>query len=166
MSIVAIILLVVLWAAVLVPPLLRNRRELVSRDSVGAFRSQLDTLGRAAPAGSPGGSVSARAASFASGGGWPGVPRNASEAEARRRDILMGLAVTAVVTLVGAALVASALWPLHLLVDVTLIGYVVLLARHRAMTVRRDQDVHYVHGPHEGDVTAEHEELVLADAGR
>ena len=141
-----------------VSPMMRNRQEIGrSRDSVGAFRSRHSTLGRTGPvvyapasrldAGrSPiGSSFDGSAPAVPSAGVPSGMPRSADEAERRRRDIIRVLAAAAVLSLIVALLMPSAVaWLLHLTIDVLLGGYVALVARLRSVTMERDQKVHYL----------------------
>lgn len=159
MTILVLFILAVMWAAVLVPPMMRNRQEIGrSRDSVGAFRSQLSTLGRTGPVvyapasrfdagrGPIGSAVEAPTASATTTLAAPsGMPRSPHEAERRRRDIIRVLAAAAVLSLIVALLMPSAFaWLLHLSIDVLLGTYVVLVSRLRSMVMERDQKVHYL----------------------
>ncbi|HEY4376885.1 MAG TPA: hypothetical protein VGM93_06990, partial [Acidimicrobiales bacterium] len=49
MGMIVLLILAVVWAAVLLPPFLRNRREGRPADSVLSFRQQLSTLERTTP---------------------------------------------------------------------------------------------------------------------
>jgi Flp pilus assembly protein TadB len=81
-----LIILTVVWAAVLVPPLVRNRREARPDNSVVSFRAQLSTLERATPGTSL--RTVAPGSSFA-----PVAPAAMSlnEAKRRRRQVLVAL---------------------------------------------------------------------------
>ena len=46
-----LVILAAIWAAVLVPPYLQNRRETRPGDSIATFRSQLSVLERTTPGG-------------------------------------------------------------------------------------------------------------------
>ncbi|MDQ1374024.1 MAG: hypothetical protein QOJ09_1362, partial [Actinomycetota bacterium] len=48
-----LLILAVIWAAVLIPPMLGARAEGRPADSIGDFRRQLSVLRRAAPVGTP-----------------------------------------------------------------------------------------------------------------
>ena len=148
-----------MWAAVLVPPMMRNRQEIGrSRDSVGAFRSQLSTLGRTGPVvyapasrfdvgrGPIGSAVEATSPMSTTTFTAPsGMPRSSHEAERRRRDIIRVLAAAAVLSLIVALLMPSAFaWLLHLTIDALLGAYVVMVSRLRSMAMERDQKVHYL----------------------
>ncbi len=160
MTILVLFILAVMWAAVLVPPMMRNRQEIGrSRDSVGAFRSQLSTLGRTGPVvyapasrldagrGPIGSTVEATAPTTTTTtlAAPNGMPRSPHEAERRRRDIIRVLAAAAVLSLIVALLMPSAFaWLLHLSIDVLLAAYVVMVSRLRSMAMERDQKVHYL----------------------
>lgn len=159
MTILVLFILAVMWAAVLVPPMMRNRQEIGrSRDSVGAFRSQLSTLGRTGPVvyapasrldaaqGPIGSAVEATSSTLGGPVAAPsGMPRSPHEAERRRRDIIRVLAAAAVLSLIVALLMPSAIaWVLHLGIDLLLGTYVVMVSRLRSMAMERDQKVHYL----------------------
>ncbi|MEM9036478.1 MAG: hypothetical protein AAGA99_08415 [Actinomycetota bacterium] len=157
MTILVLFILAVMWAAVLLPPVVRNRQNVGrSRDSVGAFRSQLSTLGRTGPVvyapasrlqgRDPVGTAVAPLGEELDGGLVPpGMPRNPHEAELRRRDVIRVLAAAAVLSLIVALLMPSTMaWLLHLGMDGLLGGYVLMVARLRSVTMERDQKVHYL----------------------
>lgn len=85
---IVLIILAAVWAAVLVPPMLRSRRQGRPDTSVVSFRAQLSTLERATPGTSlrdlPPGSASIRGMS---------MPTSAQgiDPKRRRRDVLVGL---------------------------------------------------------------------------
>lgn len=66
-----------------------------------------------------------------------GVPRTTRAARERRRHILMGLSLAAVVTLVCAIYVNRAFIPVHILFDLAFLGYVILLVRRQQMIQQR-----------------------------
>lgn len=74
------LILAVVWAAVLLPPFFRNRRDARPDNSVVSFRAQLSTLERA----TPGTSLRTDAPSFDRR-----TPSN--DVKRRRRDVLVGL---------------------------------------------------------------------------
>lgn len=102
----------VLWAAVLVPPLLRSRTAPTGSSGVVAGGStQIDIYnprGRFRLGSSP--------------------PRSASAARRRRRDVLLVLIGSSVFTLLGGLAVGGLVpWTFHFLTDVALVGYMALL---------------------------------------
>ena len=144
-----LLILAVIWAAVLIPPLLAGRAEGRPADSIGDFRRQLSVLRRAAPIGAP-------TAPLAPYGTVPFVaaPRTQSRNEAarrrtvkRRRDVFYAL-----LTSMGGTLVLSfvpgmrVLFGLHLVLDALFVGYVALLLRMRNQAAEREMKVHFL--PH------------------
>jgi Flp pilus assembly protein TadB len=119
LAIPVLLILAVLWAAVLVPPVLRSRSESRRRDSVGDFRSQLNALsGRRARRDRPLHAVAA--------------PAPMSPAQKRRRDILVILAVAAIVTLLLVVILGNPLlWIVQVLADVLLVAYVLMLLQFK-----------------------------------
>jgi hypothetical protein len=97
--------LAIVWAAFLVPPMLRRRREGRPASSVVMFRQQLSTLERATPGSHlrPMPMASYRPEPVASPS--LNLPRTRSEVVRRRRDVLVGLAgATAFTGLLAVAL--------------------------------------------------------------
>jgi len=81
-----LVILAVVWAAVLVPPLVRKKREGRPDNSVVSFRAQLSTLQRATPGTS--------LLNVAPGASFVPVPQpvmNRAQAKRRRCDVLFGL---------------------------------------------------------------------------
>ena len=85
-----LVILAGVWAAVLVPPILKSRREGRPGSSVTMFRAQLSTLERATP-----GSRLSAVPTYA----VPRSPVAPLDARRRRRDVLMGLLGGSAVTL-------------------------------------------------------------------
>lgn len=125
-----LIILAAVWAAVLVPPLLRNRREGRPDNSVVSFRAQLSTLERATPGTSM--LKVAPGASFA-----PAV-MNRANAKRRRRDVLAGLvAATALSFLLLVAVGGSVVTVLFLASAGSLGAYVVALRQLQLRSTER-----------------------------
>jgi hypothetical protein len=82
-----LVILLVMWAVVLVPPFVRGRRNERLGASIGSFRSELGSLQRGPRTGITSGPVPGVAET------WPSRPARMSRAQAakRRRDILTGL---------------------------------------------------------------------------
>ena len=149
-----LLILAVVWAAVLIPPWLRNRADARPADSISAFRSRLAVLQRTGPAGTR------RAAFIASRpdvqGFVPARPRvtsslHASTARARtqkrRRDIFVGLLAAMGTSLVlGLIPGLRILWVVHLLVDGMFVTYVALLVHMRNQAAERDMKVRFLPG--------------------
>jgi hypothetical protein len=127
------LILLAIWAAVLLPPWLQNRRERRPSDSIGSFRSQLATLQRTAP-GTP----------LGSGMTYMPVGLSRSEARRRRRDILFTLAAAAGVTLMLSLLLGTPVLVLHLLIDVLLVSYIALLVHTQQQATERARKVRYL----------------------
>jgi hypothetical protein len=140
-------ILAVLWAVVLLPPLLRSRSQ-HSADSIVDFNYKLDVLGRTngnldeADDAQPG-ILSARMAPSP----LPSALRaSATQRSAlRRRDVLRALTMSVAATLVLAAVTqAGAAWALQILVDVLVATYLALWAWLRTLQVERAEKVHYM----------------------
>lgn len=155
MAIPVIVILGLLWAAVLVPPLFKARSERRGHNSIGDFTSSLGVIGRT------GGRVTSRAVppipQLPSGRGHAplgGVTNGAapttglpvsSAAQRRRRDVLLTLGVVVAVTFVAALLTGSmAVWAAQILADILVVTYVVLLVRMRSLAVERRAKVRYL----------------------
>lgn len=148
MTPVVIVILAVVWAAVLIPPMLQNRSQARPADSISAFQSQLSTLQRRTVGEAVGPltpSQGMRAVRPVAGPPAFGpVPLGTVDqarlaridAQRRRRQILVGLLGAAGTTLVLSLVVPSVL-TLHLLVDALLVGYVALLIRRRKLAQER-----------------------------
>lgn len=144
MTLLVLVILGVMWAAVLLPPWLRSRSEHRPSDSIHSFRRHLSVLERSGPV-----AASVRTASGRPLASVPPrltAPMSIRTARKRRRDILTGLAVVMGVTLLGGFAV-EALRPLlviHVVADVLFLSYVVLLNRSMRATVERDLKVRYL----------------------
>lgn len=165
MTLLVLIILAAIWAAVLLPPYLQGRSESRPADSISAFRNQLSVLERRAGAStgyrptSGAGRRTVRAdgptvaafgrapvAATHRGAGRPGYdPARVARAEAkkRRRDILFTLVAASAITLV-LSLVAAPVLVVHLLIDVLLAGYVALLLRMKRIAEERAMKVRFL----------------------
>jgi hypothetical protein len=140
------ILLVIagLWALYLVPLWMRSRGS-VGRSSARGIGMPRGGIGGPSLR-STGGTLARSGGSLARGGASIGaalatVPRTSNEARRRRRDVLVALGGLAVVTLLLALLVGGALWVLHLLVDIALLGYGWLVHEHETRLRERADKV-------------------------
>ena len=131
-----LMILAVVWAAVLVPPILRSRRDGRPSNSVLSFRAQLSTLERAMPG------TSLR---IVPSGTTPALrPRGLAtiDVRRRRRDVLASLAGATVFTLLLAIAVGGLAILLFLACAGATGGYVYLLrqihlrSQERAAKVR------------------------------
>ncbi len=152
MAILVILVLAVLWAAVLLPPILRARNGSGSVGGIGDFMNKLrqgfghhNDSGGLPPLnpimGPVGGPVGPMGAMGPVGPGGPSgpvrVPGGMSPQQKRRRDVLIGLLVAVGLTFMMAFFGGSPIfWVLQLGADVALAGYVYLLVqmKHRNAT--------------------------------
>jgi hypothetical protein len=150
LTIVVLLILAVIWAAVLIPPVLGARAEGRPADSIGDFRRQLHVLRRAAPVGVP------AANTLASYGSAPFVaaPRTQSRQDAarrrtvkRRRDVFYALLSSMAGTLVLGMLPGlHVLLGLHVVLDALCLAYVGMLIRMRNQAAEREMKVRFL--PH------------------
>jgi len=158
---VVLLILAVVWAAVLVPPWLRNRADARPADSITAFRHRLRVLERAGPPGSPpriGFASSFRAPTGPVGPvayrHRPAGPPPAYSAysarlrtQRRRRDIFIGMLAAMGTSLVlGLIPALRILWVVHLLVDGLFLAYVALLVHVRNEAVEKEMKVRFLPG--------------------
>ncbi len=140
-------ILAVLWAVVLVPPLLRSRSQRTA-DSIVDFNYKLDVLGKTnghleienvSAAGNPQPHVPTRSL-------VPALRASAAQRSARRRrDLTRALTASITVTLLLAATTHSAVaWGLQILVDVTCLAYLGLWAWLRSAQFERSEKVRYL----------------------
>ena len=145
MAIVVILVLAILWAAVLLPPILRARSEGGGNgvsggitEVMGVFTSAIDRVrGHEAPLAT--GQPLMGPVGPVNGVGSMRTPGGMSPAQRRRRDVLIGLLCAAGITLVmalfsGGNIVFVAL---HLVTDVLLGGYVYLLLQVKSRAADR-----------------------------
>lgn len=147
-----LLILAVIWAAVLVPPMLRARAEGRPSDSIGEFHRHLSVLSRTGPSDFSAANrlYSNSPAPYVSAGPWTAARLEARRRRTikRRRDILFGL-----VAGMGGSLVLSFAPPLreliylHLLLDLMFAGYVALLVRMRNIAAERDMKLRFLPQP-------------------
>ena len=165
-TLLVLVILGLIWAAVLLPPYLQNRREHRPGDSIASFRHQLSVLERATPEGR---ARSSRAADL--GADWTpaqqavyAAPRQAAArpslsvargslapasagmtmARKRRRDVFLTLLAAVPVTLLLAVAMGGMVWMLHLAVDVAFLGYVGLLVKLQQEAAEKDLKVRFL----------------------
>lgn len=161
LSTVVLLGLAVVWAIVLAPEVLRRTSGMRRVDPVHAFHRQMSSLDRpgSRPSARPGSNVidlrgparTARPMQRPTSARYGGpvqrpVPqrhRPAARAivsprtQKRRQDVLIVLVAAAVLTLLCAVAFGGAFLALHLLADVLLVAYVLLLNRSAQMAARR-----------------------------
>lgn len=129
-----LVILAAVWAAVLLPPVVRNRREGRPDNSVTSFRAQLSTLERATPG------TSLRTVAPGSSLGAPMVPSamNRSDAKRRRRDVLVGLLGATAFTFLLLVLVGGTGITLLFLASASALGaYVYALRQLQVRSIER-----------------------------
>ena len=152
-----LLILAVVWAAVLVPPWLRNRADARPADSISAFRHRLSVLERTGPVGARrmpmissrpdvSGFVPMAARRSVSRTAMSSVPARA-RTQRRRRDIFVGMLAAMGTSLVlGFIPSLRILWVVHLLVDFMFVTYVGLLVHMRNQAAEREMKVHFLPG--------------------
>ncbi len=116
-----LVILAVLWAVVLLPPLLRSRTQR-SNDSIGDFNFRLDALGRT--------------------NGALHLPmmraKPAGRSAKRRRDVMRVLLIAVGVSgLLALATNLAAVWALNVLADLALLAFASLWAWARSVQAER-----------------------------
>jgi hypothetical protein len=146
-TIVGLFILVLLWAVALVPPWLRNRSEGHPSDSILSFRQQLSVLERTTPGSHRSVTPIAAYRPMPGSSFTPESPAAVQRrlARQRRRVVLVSLLGVAVFTLLLAVAFGGAAIVVHLLVDVALVTYVVLLVRIQQRSMEREAKVRYLH---------------------
>lgn len=147
-----LLILAVIWAAVLVPPMLRARSEGRPSDSIGEFHHHLSVLRRTGPTDVAAANRlhSTGAPSYVSAGPWTAARLEARRRRTvkRRRDILVGLLAGMAATLLLATIPALRdLLYLHLLLDVLCVAYVALLVRMRNVAAEREMKLRFLPTP-------------------
>ncbi len=153
MGVVVLIVLAAVWAAFLLPQIVRARTDNRPSGSISDFRRQLRVLARSTPAGV----TPIRAAVPPV---TPAVPRSASgplrhpaatrrarrrSSVRRRRDILAGLLVAMAGSLVlGFLQPLRVLWAVHVLLDLLFLAYIGLLVYVRNVAAEREMKVRFL----------------------
>ena len=157
-----LIVLVAVWAAFLLPPILRARAEHRPSGSISDFRRQLHVLARSAPAGNvapqqlPGRVVPMaapmqhqhRPVAVRGHVAAPQQPLRLGRSRTtvkRRRDIFVGLLVAMVGSLVlGILPPLRILWSIHVVIDVLFVAYVGTLIYLRNLAAEREMKVRFL----------------------
>lgn len=165
-TLLVLVILGVIWAAVLLPPYLQNRREHRPGDSIASFRHQLSVLERATPEGrarsvaridshrdwapAP---VAQPQASYSPRTGYNRpAPRSAmavrrSDVRRRRRDVFLTLLGAVGVTFLLAIAMGGVVWMLQLATDVAFLGFVGMLVKLQQEAVEKDLKVRFLERP-------------------
>ena len=150
-----LVILAAIWAAVLVPPYLQNRRETRPGDSIATFRTQLSVLERTTPGGRSGSLARLDVGRYDAPRYVPPAARRRpaapsqvamrrAEARRRRRDVFLTLLGAVAVTFLLAVALGGSVWMLHLLVDAVFGAYVFLLVSIQQQSVQAEQKVRYI----------------------
>ena len=149
-----LLVLAVVWTVYLFT-WVRSRRDRRGVNSISTFSHHLSVLERTSPA-RPSGVLSissrpqGRLAPIYPAVGYrpPRASMSLTEARRRRRNVLVGLAAAALLTMVLLPFLGSFVVVLHLLIDALLVTYVVLLLHNQRLAVERREKVRYL--PHVG----------------
>jgi hypothetical protein len=148
LTITVLLILAVLWAAVLVPPVLRSRSENRRGEAMGPLNFRLGKRNAPPSLSSSFGSAFSRPPARAtfrpaalptrqvgSARGRITAPGQMSPTQKRRRDVLVILGGTAALSLVVALFTGMmAMWAVHVLADVLLVAYLFLLVQMKQRT--------------------------------
>ncbi len=151
-------ILAAIWAAVLLPPYLQNRRETRPGDSIATFRSQLSVLERTTPGGSRSSLARLDVGRYDPPRYVPPTARRPvhrpapaqaamrrAEVRRRRRDVFLTLLGAVIVTFVLAlALGGSTVWTVQIIVDTAFAAYVAMLISIQQQAMDRDDKVRYI----------------------
>lgn len=165
-TVLVLVILAMIWAAVLVPPYLQNRRESRPGDSIASFRAQLNVLERTTPGGRSRALARLEAgqqqadrrlvAGYAARQVAPATMRRSAlgrpgsaaarraEARRRRRDVFLTLLGAVGVTFVLALAMGGMVWMLHLAIDAAFVAYVGMLIKIQQTTAERAMKVRYL----------------------
>ncbi len=124
MTIPVLIILGILWAAVLVPPLIRA----YSERRGGTMGDYSNTIGALKPSARTLKTMSRPTASLVNGSMHSTRASKASATKKRRRDVFNALLAAVVVTLILAIVLSNpAVWLIHVICDIAFGAYVYLL---------------------------------------
>ena len=140
-------ILVILWAAVLIPPLLRSRAESRPADSIGAFRRQLAVLQRTGPSPSVAPVIAPATRLRPSRPVVPPVSSARRRTQKRRRDVFVALLAGMLTSLLlGMFPGLHLLLIVHVLMDLAFAAYVAMLVKVRNVAAERDMKVRFLPG--------------------
>ncbi len=144
-----LIVLAAVWAAFLLPPILKARSEHRPSGSISDFRRQLHVLSKTSPSGQLAPPPNGRVVPIRQGAGVPAAAslrlgRNRTTVK-RRRDIFVGLlAVMAGTLVLGFVPQLRMLWAMHVVVDVLFAAYVASLVYLRNQVAEREMKVRFL----------------------
>ncbi len=161
MTVVLLLLIALGWTAWLTPRWLRHRRAAHPGGSIDAFHQQLSKLSALDRPITPAAGAEMRPLlsprSIPTRASVPPVPlaragrrpalSSRREMRQRRREVLFALLAAAALTLVPALVLGPVALYAHLLVDVALVAYVVLLVRAQKLASERQLKVRYMPQP-------------------
>ena len=137
LPLLVLLILALLWAVVLLPPLLRARTERAG-DSIGDFNYRLGVLGRT------NGMLNQQPVT-SSPIVNPYAPRPRVSAAKRRRDVLSGLVLMSALTFLAAYTTgATVLWAVHVFADILLLAFLALWAWVRSLQHEQASKVRYL----------------------
>lgn len=148
-----LVVLALIWAVVLVPPMLRARAEARPADSISHFRRHLNVLQRTGPtAVRPANTLripnfvpAAPAPSYRMSRNYSPEAARRSRTLKRRRDVLFTLLAAMGVTLVlGLIPPLRMLWAAHVVLDLMFGVYVALLVRARGLAAEREMKLRFL----------------------
>jgi hypothetical protein len=165
LTLVVLLVLAVLWAVVLLPPLLRSRMTSTrSVDSIGEFNYKLGVLGRTGSSSTPSPMLappvvrttplpSQRSASRVVQSPRPerapyASPASSARAAKRRGDVLRVLVIAVALTMALAYFTGSSLfWGVQVLTDLGLVAFLGLWAWARSAQADREEKVRFLPQP-------------------
>lgn len=134
-----LVVIVLLWAAFLLPPLIRSRLAGNPVESIGRFNRHLRVLRNTSPAAS----ALANSATGEMPRIWVSEARRLA-VRRRRRQVAKGLLIAAGVTFIAGLLPGmSALLALHVVIDLMLVGYLTMLAQVRRQEAERKANAEF-----------------------
>ena len=145
-----LLVLAVIWAAVLVPPMWRSRTDGRPADSIKQFHRHLRVLNGTEPHGysraltAQAGSAVITAPMTSRGSRRSSAELRRRRTIERRRNVLFCLAGLAVGTLLLAVVGLPMMLGVNLVVDALLAGYVAMLAHLRSVAAERDMKLRYL----------------------